>query len=56
MNTQELRFAQKALYSAGRNIGDAGMRLRGTEYGDDFEKLWNALNNLNNRLINDIRG
>ena len=54
MTQQELKFAQKSLYNGGRQIGDAGMRLRGTKYEQDFERLWQALSELNSRLIADI--
>lgn len=54
MSTQELKWAQKSLYNGGKQISDAGMRLRGTKYEKDYEKLWDALSKLNSRLINDI--
>lgn len=55
MNEQQLRFAQREIFKAGDLIGSAGMRLRGTEYEQDYKKVWNALNALNDRLIRDIR-
>lgn len=54
MSNQELKWAQKSLYNGGKQIADAGMRLRGTKYEKDYEKLWHALSELNSRLINDI--
>lgn len=54
MTTQELKWAQVSIYQGSKHIGDAGMRLRGTKYEKDFERLWCALSELNSRLINDI--
>ena len=54
MSNQELKWAQKSLYNGGKQIADAGMRLRGTKYEKDYEKLWHALSELNSRLINEI--
>ena len=54
MSIQELKWAQKSLHNGGKQIADAGMRLRGTKYEKDYEKLWDALSKLNSRLINDI--
>ena len=54
MSTQELKWAQKSLYNGGKQMADAGMRLRGTKYEKDYEKLWHALSELNSRLVNDI--
>lgn len=54
MNKQELLFAQKAVYSAGKHLADAGMRLRETEYGKDYQKVWDAIQALNRKLIDDI--
>lgn len=54
MNKQELRFAQKTLYNGSKQIADAGMRLRGTKYEKDYERLWHALSDLNSKLITDI--
>lgn len=54
MNKQELLFAQKAVYSAGKHLADAGMRLRETEFGKDYQKAWDALQALNRKLIDNI--
>ena len=54
MNKQELLFAQKSVYNAGKHLADAGMRLRETEYGKDYQKVWDALQALNRKLIDDI--
>ena len=54
MSIQELKWAQKSLHNGGKQIADAGKRLRGTKYEKDYEKLWNALSELNSRLINEI--
>ena len=56
MTERELRLAQKALFNGGEHIAEAGLRLEDTKYESDYRKLWNALESLNNRLVNDIRG
>ena len=56
MTEQQLRAAQKALFNGGRYIADAGLRLEGTKYESDYRKLWSALEGLNNKLVNEIRG
>lgn len=55
MDKTNLIQAQRAIFRAGNTIGDAGMRLEGTKYEKDYERLWNALNKLNSRLVKDIR-
>lgn len=55
MTEQQLRFAQQDLVKGSRDISSAGMRLSGTKYESDYRKLWSALDNLNARLIEDIR-
>lgn len=32
------------------------MRLRGTRYERDYERLWKAIQSLNNKLIKEING
>ena len=56
MNEKEMRCAQQELMKASHNISSAGMRLEGTKYEQCYRRLWNALEELNNRLVNDIRG
>lgn len=53
MDKQQLRYAQKDIYSAGKHLSSAGLRLNGTQYEADFKALWLALSKLNNRLIKD---
>lgn len=54
MTQQELKWTQKSLYNGSKMIADAGMRLKGTKYEKDYERLWHALSELNSRLVNDI--
>ena len=54
MTEQELRWAQKDIYNAGNNICSAGLRLRGTEFDKDYERLYNAMQKLNSKLIKAI--
>ncbi len=54
MTTQELEWAQLSIYKGSKHIGEAGMRLQGTKYEKEFERIWCALSKLNSRLINDI--
>ena len=53
---KELRLAQQDVLTAGHIIADAGMRLRGTKYERDYERLWKAIQSLNNKLVKEIRG
>lgn len=54
MTTQELKWAQKDVYDAGRKLATAGLRLGDTRYEAQYRKAWNALNKLNQMLIKDI--
>ena len=54
--SKELRWAQQDLLEGGRKVADAGMRLRGTKYEADYERLWKAIQRLNNKLIKEING
>ena len=54
MTEQELRWAQKDIYNAGNYISQAGLRLYGTQFDKDYQRLYNALTKLNNKLIKAI--
>ena len=51
---QEARFAQKEIYGAGKLLSSAKMRLAGTKYASDMNKVWDALSALNTRIVKDL--
>ncbi len=51
----QLRIAQKELYSASKNLGSVGMRLEGTRFQEQFMRAWNEVKKLNELLIGEIR-
>ena len=53
--TEQIKFAQKEIQKAGRELVSANMRLEGTQYERDMRKVLDALSALNTRLINDLR-
>lgn len=55
MTTQELRWAQKDIYNAGKSLASAGLRLQGSEYESAYNRLYKALEALNRSLIKDIQ-
>ena len=52
---QQVKYAQQEIFKAGKELGSAKMRLEGTEYEKDMNQLWDCLQKLNTRLVNDIR-
>ena len=52
---QQIKFAQKEILKAGRELGSANIRLADTKYMSDIRKINDALTKLNTRLVNDIR-
>lgn len=55
LSTQDLRWAQKDIYNAGKSLASAGLRLQGSEYEDAYRRLYKALEALNRSLIKDIQ-
>ena len=55
MADREIRLAQQAIFKAGKSISEAGLRLRGTRYEKDYDKVFDALSALNTKLIKEIR-
>lgn len=55
MVNQQVKFAQKEVYKAGKELGSARMRLEGTEYASLSNKAMDALLKLNDKLVDDIR-
>ena len=54
-NSQQIKFAQKELYSMGKNLSSIGLRLDGTRYYSLYRKMADAMTELNNALIQEIR-
>lgn len=52
---REIRIAQKELYQMGRNLSSIGLRLDGTRYYSLYRKMADAMTELNNALIQEIR-
>ena len=52
---EQVRFAQKEIHKAGRELVSANLRLQGSQYESDMRKVMDALSKLNNRLINDLK-
>lgn len=53
---REIRFAQKELYSMSNNLSSIGMRLEGTPFEPLYKRMRDAMVQLNNALIEEIRG
>ena len=53
-DNKELRLAQKSLYTGANAVADAGMRLQGTRFEKDYERVWQAISTLNEKLISAI--
>ncbi len=52
----ELEQAQLELYNAGNNeLMAVGLRLKGTEFENNYKKVYNAVRILNNKLIREIQ-
>ena len=52
----EIRHAQKELYNMGSNMSSVCLRLQGTKYEPLAQKMRDAIIELNDALIKDIRG
>ena len=52
----EVRLAQKELYKMGSGMSSVCLRLQGTRYEPMCKKMRDAIVELNNALIKDIRG
>ena len=52
----EIRLAQKELYHMGSNMSSVCLRLQGTRYEPLAQKTRDAIIELNDALIKDIRG
>ena len=54
-NDREIKLAQKELYQMGRNLSSIGIRLEGTRYYSLYKKMADAMIELNDALIKEIR-
>lgn len=55
MVEQQVKYAQQEIFKAGKELGSAKIRLDGTKYEKDMNKLWDCLKKLNTKLVSDIR-
>ena len=53
--TREYELAQKSLYNGAKLIGEAGMRLQGSRFENDYKRIWEAISNLNSSLIAEVK-
>ena len=52
---REYELAQKSLYNGAKLIGEAGMRLQGSRFENDYKHIWEAISNLNSNLIAEVK-
>ena len=52
---REYELAQKSLYNGAKLIGEAGMRLQGSRFDNDYKRIWEAISNLNSSLIAEVK-
>lgn len=52
---REYELAQKSLYNGAKLIGEAGMRLQGSRFENDYKRIWEAISNLNSSLISEVK-
>lgn len=52
----EIKLAYKELQQMGNHLSSIGLRLEGTEYQPLYQKMRDAIVELNNALIKQLRG
>ena len=52
---EQIKWAQKEIYKAGKELVSANLRLEGSQYEKDMRKVMDALSALNTRLVNDLK-
>ena len=52
---REYELAQKSLYNGAKLIGEAGMRLQGSRFENDYKRIWEAISKLNSSLIAEVK-
>ena len=53
---REIRLAYNELQAMGKHLSSLGLRLEGTRYRPLFGKMKDAMVELNNKLINSMKG
>lgn len=53
---KEILLAQKELVKMGTSLSSIGMRLEGTPYQKQYQRIYDEIVSLNNALISKIRG
>lgn len=51
----EYKLAQQSLCEGAKLIGEAGMRLQGSKYENEYKQIWRAISNLNSSLISEVK-
>lgn len=51
----EYKLAQQSLCKGAMLIGEAGMRLQGSKYENEYKQIWRAIRNLNSSLISEVK-
>jgi len=54
-NDREIKLAQKELYQMGKNLSSIGLRLDGTKFYSLYRKMADAMIELSDALIKQIR-
>ena len=55
-NNNEIKLAYKELQQMGKHLSSIGLRLDGTEYQPLYQRMRDAIVELNNALIKQLRG
>ena len=55
MTKQEIKWAHADVYKAGNILSSVGMRVDGSKYYKKYREMYDALNELNNMLIEDLK-
>lgn len=55
MTKQEIKFAQQDVYKAGNILCSVGLRVSGSKYYKKYREMYDALNELNRMLIEDLK-
>ena len=51
----EYKLAQQSLCKGAMLIVEAGMRLQGSKYENEYKQIWRAIRNLNSSLISEVK-
>lgn len=55
MTKQEIKWAQADVFKAGNILCQVGLRVDGSKYEKKYREMYNALNELNRMLIEDLK-